>query len=234
MIKFFEKYPEILAVMSEREDGSMKLLKDSDLNLENRKRFFDKIGVGERKIVAAEIVHGATVEVVDSSSPEIILGADALVTLDKNIFLSITVADCIPVYFYEPKNGFFGIAHCGWRSIVEGIIKNIIEKFVELGGRMENLQVALGPGINQCHFEIKEDVLDKFKKYPEFIDKRSGAYFVDLKGIIKKQLTECDVDSENVENNEDCVFENKRYFSYRRDKTDPVEAMVAVIGEKNL
>lgn len=234
MIKFFENIPEVLAVMSERGDGSMKLFKDSDLNLENRMNFFERIGVDKNKVIAAEIVHSANVGIVNSVSSEVISGADGLVTRNKNVFLSVTVADCIPVYFYEPKHQIVALAHCGWRGIVGGIIKNTLEKIQELGGKNENLKIALGPGINNCHFEIQKDVLDEFSAYPEFVIRREEKIFVDLKGIIEKRLVELGINPESIENNNDCTMENDRYFSFRRDKPEKTEAMVAIIGMKNI
>lgn len=232
MIKFFENIPEILAVMSERKDGSMKLFSDSDLNLENREIFFSKVGISKNKIVAAEIVHGTKVAIVDNSSPDFILGADGLITKDANIFLSVTVADCIPIYLYESRQNIIGVIHCGWRGIVDGIIENAMGKIFDLGGKSENLKVVLGPGINKCHFEIKEDVLDKFSNYPEFVIRRNEQIFVDLKGIIKKQLNNFKINTENIEDNDECTMESGRYFSFRRDKPKITEAMVAVIGMK--
>lgn len=231
MLKFFENYPEILAVMSERVDGSMKLFKGNDLNVENRKRFFGKVGIDEDNVVAAEIVHGTTVEIIDESSLKIIPGADGLVTKGRSIFISVTIADCIPVYFYEPEQKIIGIAHCGWRGIVAGITRNAVAKISELGGSPENLKVVIGPGINKCHFEIKEDVLDKFKNYPEFIIRKDQKIFVNLKGVIMQQLDELGIKPENIENDDECISENKdKYFSFRRDKPETPEAMVAVIG----
>lgn len=230
MIIFFTKFPELLALMSEREDGSMKLFADSSLNLENRKRFFQKIGISENKIIAAEIVHENKVEIVDETSPNMILGADGLVTKSKNVFLSVTIADCIPVYFYEPRQKIIGIAHCGWRGIVAGVIETAVEKIIELGGKVENIEIAFGPGINVCHFEIQEDVLNKFNDYPEFIIRKDEKIFVDLKGIMRKQLGNLNIAFENIEDNEECTMESDRYFSFRRDKPEKVEAMIAVIG----
>lgn len=230
MIKFLKNIPEVMAVMSEREDGSMKLFKESGLNWENRARFFAKIGVGENNVVSAEIVHGTKVEIVDSTSAEIVSGADGIVTNDKNIFLAVTVADCIPVYFYDSERKVIGLAHAGWRGIVNGVIGNTVEKISELGGAPDDLKIAFGPGINVCHFEIKADVLDKFSDYPKFVVKRDGKIFVNLKGIIKKQLTALQIKSENIEDSSECTFENNRYFSFRRDRPETIEAMVAVIG----
>ena len=233
MIKFFQNKLEVLAVMSERNDNSMKLFIDSDLNLENRKRFFKKISISKRKIIAAEIVHGNKVEIVEEKSKEMIMGADGLITKDNNVFLSVTIADCIPVFVWESKAKIVGIAHCGWRGIISGIIENIIKKVIESGGKVENIKIAMGPGINQCHFEIREDVLDKFNKFSEFVLERDGKIFVDLKGIIKKQLSELEINFRSIENNSECTMENEqKYFSFRKDKPEKVEAMVAIIGMK--
>lgn len=231
MLKFFEKYPEVLAVMSEREDGSMKLFKDNELNLENRNKLFEKIGIDKNSVVAAEIVHGVNISVVDNSDVKIVLEVDGLATNKQNIFLSITVADCVPVYFYEPKSNIIALAHCGWRGIAQNIIKNTLEKIENLGGKVQNIEVALGPGIKKCHFEIKEDILNQFKKYPNFIEKRDSKIFIDLKGIIRKQLIELRIKLENIEESDECTFENSnKYFSYRRDNPEVIEAMAAIIG----
>lgn len=230
MIKFFKNEPEILAVMSEREDGSMKFHESSSLILKNREIFFERNGIDVKKVITAEIVHGVKIEVVDSSSPGFVLKADGLITQDENIFLSVTVADCIPVYLYESEKKIVGVIHCGWRGIVGEIIEKTIEKILSIGGKSENLKIALGPGINSCHFEIKENVLGNFGNYPEFIIKREDKIFIDLKGIIKKQLVGFGIKIENIENNNECTLENDKYFSYRRDKPKVVESMIAVVG----
>lgn len=232
MIKFFEKYPEIIAVMSEKQDGSMKLFKDGDVNLDNRNNFFRSIGINSNQVISAGIANRTNVKIVSANNPKIIYETDGLITNDKNIFLSITVADCVPAYFYEPKNGILGITHCGWRGVAGGIMENTLDKIFELGGKAENIAVVVGPGICKKHFEIKEDALNKFRSYPEFIIRSDDRIFIDLKGIIKKQLGNFQIKSEKIEDNPECTFENNKYFSFRRDKPKIIEAMVAIIGTK--
>lgn len=234
MIKFFENIPEILAIMSEQKDGSMKLF-DGNWNLdngngENRKKYFEKKGINNSDVVFAYLKNGTNVEIVEKNQPRIIKETDGIVTKQRNIYLAITAADCIPVYFYETTNKIIALSHCGWRGIVDGIIKNTVNKILEIGGKIENLKIAFGPGINKCHFEIKEDVLDKFGNYPEFIIRREGKMFVDLKGIIRKQLADFGINFESIEDNNECTMEGDKYFSYRRDKPKIAEAMIAVIG----
>lgn len=238
MIKFFEKYPEITAVMSEKKDGSMKFFKTGVLNLENqenRQQFFAESGIEKDKVIYAYLKNGVNVTTVEDNKLKIIPETDALITRQKNLYLSVTVADCVPVLFYDTSAKIIGIAHAGWRCIVGGIIKNTVQKITESGGRPENIVIALGPGINVCHFSIKADVLDEFKDYKEFLIEKDSQQFVDLKGIIKKQLLDLGIKPENIENNNECTFNNAdRYFSYRRDKMDQenMEIMLALIGMK--
>ncbi len=232
MNNFFEKHPEIYAVLSEKEDGSMKILRDGR-NEGNRNDFFDRIEVDPDSIVSADLANGNGVAVVDDAGKRIIEKTDGLVTKNKEIALAITVADCIPVFFFEPEKNIIAIAHAGWRGIVGRIVPKTIEKMKELGGDAQKLKVALGPGINVCHFEIKEDVLGEFDEYEEFIIKKESKIFVDLKGIIIKQFESGGVAAGNIENDNECTYESEKYFSYRRDKTEVIEAMIAIIGFKN-
>ena len=43
---------------------------------------------------------------------------DGLYTSDKNILLTLVFADCVPILFYAPKQGFVGVAHAGWKGTV--------------------------------------------------------------------------------------------------------------------
>jgi len=113
---------------------------------------------------------------------------------------------------------------------VGGIIKYTVNKIQEVGGSIENLYVGLGPGIGACHFEIREDVLDKFKKYDKFIVENKNKIFVDLKGIIRNQLLDLNIKNNNIEDDKVCTFDSDKYFSYRRDRPREVEAMIAIIG----
>jgi len=261
MLKFLKQFPEVLAVMSEKSDGTMRLLGDG-ANRENRNRFFEKAGIDIRQAVGAKLENGNNVKIIFDSQENIINQTDALITKKKNIFLSVSVADCLPVFFYEPRVKIIGLAHAGWRGIAGGVIENTMKKITELGGMAENLKIALGPGINKCHFKVGEEVADKFKNYKEYIlpphldcralnstanqdisansaersrcegKEKNNKYFIDLRGIAKSKLNELGVKSENIEDSNICTFCSKNLFSFRRDKPETVEAMVAVIGMK--
>lgn len=208
--------------MSLAEDGSMK-------GDENRRRFFEKNNINKERIVKINQTHGKEARIASDSNLKDRLDADALVTKEKDIILSVGTADCVPVFFYESEKKIIGIAHAGWRGTVRGIISNTINKILELGGEAENIHVVLAPGINSCHFEVKQDVAEKFENYKEFIVRKNERIFIDLKGVIKKQLRELGVPPENIENYIDCTHCDRKYFSYRRDNPAVVETMISLI-----
>jgi len=234
MKKYFKQFPKVVAAMSGKEDGSMKLF-DKDWRLDkktekNRKKYFKKIGIKSENVVYAYLKNGTNVKLIKDAHLQIIKNDDGLITKQNNLYLAITAADCIPVYFYDAKQNIIGLAHAGWRGIAGGIIGNILEKIIEAGGNTENIHVFLGPGINDCHFEINKDIMEKFSEYPEFVLRREEKIFVDLKGIIKKQLLTLNVKEKNIDSDSDCTYCSENLFSFRRDKTEPLEAMIAIIG----
>lgn len=56
---------------------------------------------------------------------------------------------------------------------------------------------------------------------------------IHMVGIIIRQLREKSIKQENINATDECTFDlNEKYFSYRRDKPETIEAMVAYIGIK--
>lgn len=220
--------------MSDRSDGSMRLFIDGVLDKQyekNRKNFFTKIGVNYDNVISAYLVHEASVKNIRNNKQKIIPRIDALVSKEKNIFLSVTSADCIPVLFYEPMAKIIGIAHAGWKGVVKKIADRTIEKIVKLGGSPKNIRVAMGPGINKCHFDIGKRIGEKFIPYKKIMEKRGDRYYIELKDIIKKQLLNSGIIEKNIENENDCTFCNpKKYFSYRKEQDKNVGLMIILIG----
>jgi YfiH family protein len=158
----------------------------------------------------------------------VIENCDGLATGMPNKFLTVTVADCFPIYFFNPATNTVGLAHSGWR----GTVANIPGEMVKVMGKNAGVIMAgIGPGIQSCHFKIKKDILEKFLAYPESIIHRGNKIFIDLPLIIRKQLTKAGVRPKNIENCAECTFCLKdKYFSFRRDKPKAAQTMIAYIG----
>lgn len=264
MLTFFRQFLEVQAVISERKDGSMKVFSERpEDNRENRKRFFEEQGILSDRVVNAGLVHGTNVEIitphnvtdyrrsyfignnkksgVNKMKGGVVLDTDGLVTREKNIFLSVTAADCLPVFFSDPIAGVVGIAHAGWRGIVLGVIGKTLEKMSECGAAKENVSVAIGPHIGVCHFEIQTDILPRFAQYEKYVIKKEGKsqsiandvtrLFVDLEGIVKEQLRAAGIAKTHIETSPLCTFcESQTFFSYRRERSKEPQVMVATIG----
>jgi polyphenol oxidase len=237
----FENYPELLAAVSGKEDGSCRVRLAGDATVdtaarENRKTFAQKIGVGYENIVSGDLVHGNTIAVVSKTDAgRVLAGVDGIVTNARGVFLSVTVADCLPVFLYDPVLGNIGLVHCGWRGLSKNIIESATAKMVlDLGSAPHNIRAAIGPGIGVCHFEVQNDVLEKFSKYRDrALKQEGGKTYLDLKRIAHLQLLREGILQDNIETSGECTHcLDSKYFSFRRDKPQVLETMMAVIGFK--
>ena len=239
MFEIFKKYPNIIAAVSRKEDGTMKLsgasMGDEEI-IENRERFLGKLGIEDGLTVKAGLVHGNNVNVISNEEAgKVIKKTDGLITADKNLFLIITVADCLPIFIYDPEKEIIGLVHSGWRSLAQNILTLNVEKMTEdFDSLPKDILVGIGPGISQCHFEVKEDLLVEFKPYlGDALLNKNGKLFLDLKKIAKIQLINLGVREKNIEISQECTFcLPDKYFSFRRDRPKTSQTMMAVIGKR--
>jgi len=224
------KINNIIFGLSKKEDGQMILREDGE-GLKNRIKYFSNLGVNTESIVSSGIIHSNNVAIISNSDKgKTIKGNDGSITNTKNICLTVTVSDCLPVFIYDEKKEIIGIAHASWRCIVKNIVHNMIEKFKnQYHSSPKDLKVFIGPHIKKCHFEVKKDILDKFSKYQEFTTKKDSQYFIDLEEIVKKQLVFLGLNSKNIKISSECTYCNKEYFSFRRDRPERVTSQVAYI-----
>jgi polyphenol oxidase len=232
----FNKLPNFLIALSLREDKNMKVyyeFRKDDRALINRERFLNKVGLSGKNVIGVKSVSGDNIEIVTKEDRgNFIHNTDGLITNNKNVYLSITIADCLPVVIFDPQKEVLSLVHSGWKGLEKKITKKAIRKMEEsFGVDSKELLAGIGPGIGGCHFEVKEDFLIRFKSYPEAIIKKNGKSYVDLKLIAKRQLEEAGIKPENINISPVCTYcQADIYFSYRKDKSEPVQAMMIVAG----
>ncbi len=210
MIEFF---------FSDKSHGSMSVP-------ENRDLFLKEKGIDKKSLVCAGLVHENGVSVVKKlDGGRTVKRKDALITKDSNLFLSVTVADCLPLFLWDEEAGVVAVAHAGWRGVKAGIATSVLNEMKNLS--CKNIKAAIGPGIGVCHFQVMKDVADRF---PSFTEIRGGVMFVNLKQALREDLRLSGVD--NVEISKDCTYcAKERYFSYRRDKK--LNTMITIIVNKS-
>jgi YfiH family protein len=223
----------ILTGYSERSDGSMYLSAegfDSE-NVANRRQYFDRIGAKEMKIVAAGLVHGTGVGFVDADTPAYLPETDALVTAEQDMLLTLTGADCFPLFFRDEEAGVVGLAHAGWRGIAAGIVEATVEALVRLGAEPGRIRLRMGPGICRKCFEVGEEVARVFLDIPGAVVWEEGVIRIDLPAVIRYRAARAGILLGWISGPEACTScLPERYFSYRRDQPDVLETQVAFIG----
>ncbi len=108
--------------------------------------------------------------------------------------LTVTAADCMPVYLFDPVTGARGLCHSGWKGT--GIAADAVAMMEKtLGCRRENLVAVLGPSIGSCCYRVDRERWDLFRsRWGEGgAVRREGDYFLDLRGANRGLLEEAGV-----------------------------------------
>jgi len=237
-----DKEPNIKAIFTTRHGGVSSAPYDT-LNFsfqrndrkenvfENFRRLLGKTGVPMDRMVLSKQVHGSTVSIVDERHcgmgfiKEHTLGdTDGLITASKGVALVTFYADCTPVYLYDKREGVIGLVHSGWCSTIANIsaiaVKTMKNHF---NCKSENIIAAIGPHINECCFEIGNDVYREFvEKLPfsrNMIKPYGEKWKADLSGIITQSLINESIDERNIYDIKRCtVCEKELFFSHRGEK----------------
>lgn len=210
----------------------MKYINRESASIFNRKRYFESIGIDPAKVVIAGLIHGNDVKIMtEVDAGKHIPDVDGLVTNCPGVVLSVTAADCLPVYFIDQNKSVIGLAHAGWRGTAKNMAGTMVDKMVkEFACDPKNIFVYIGPYIKACHFEV-ENVIEEFIKYPSSIHREASRTTLDLGRITQEQLVLSGVAENHIVVSDECTYcLNEKYFSYRRDKPTEIEAMVAFIG----
>jgi len=204
---------------------------DNGLSLNNRAKFFKRLKLDSSDMVACDLVHGIKIKTVTKKDAgKIIIATDGLVTKEKNLILTVTAADCLPLYFFDQKQQVIGIAHAGWRGVWQNLAGEMVLKMKKQFHCLpENFNVYIGPHIKKCHFDINPELSAQFEKYKKFLFNNSKSIKIDLSGIVRQQLIEAGIKKANIKVSPDCTYCHKKYFSNRRDKPKVVEAMMGYI-----
>ncbi len=194
---------------------------------EDRKRLAEIIGLNSEKLVVPKQVHGHRVQYC--KSPGELADTDAIISNSENVVLSIQVADCIPLFILDKNSKMVGLVHAGWKGTAKGIVSKTIHEIKIHNESQNNIMVLIGPSIKQCCFEIGPEVADEFSN--DYLVQGSGdRSFLDLQGVVKKQLMNVGIKNENIIDLDECTCcQPKKYYSYRRDGKQ-AGRMIAVCG----
>jgi len=207
--------------LNENEDFNCSILFGQEQVEINRKIAKNAIGGDDATLASVRQTHSSDVVVFDGTMPKDYQPkADALITKQSGIALSILTADCTPILFADAKAGVIGAAHAGWQGAVGGIIANTIDAMIEIGASKNNIIAAIGPTISGASYEVgaerAADIINANIRAKEFIYILSNASreHFDLPKFVLAELRLAGI--ENVEQVGGCTCANSdEYFSHR-------------------
>ena len=195
----------------------------------NRALFFHALGISSDRIAIPRQVHSSILHY--AKDPGAYPDCDGLITDMPEVFLCVTVADCLPVLVLDKKRRIVAAIHAGWRGTAGTIaLKGVIRMIEEFHCSPEDMVVSVGPGAGSCCYNVGADVARLFA--PEFVREDGEKVFIDLKAAITSQLLLCGIRRDAIDVSTHCTIDAPALFhSYRRDNKRSGR-MMAVIGLK--
>lgn len=194
---------------------------DEALVRRNRARLAAHEGFALDDLQVTKHVHGTRVWVVGEPLPEP-PEFDGLVCDHPGPVLGAFAADCVPILFGDPRARVCGAAHAGWRGTVGGVAERVVERMIERGAHADDIQVALGPSIGPCCFEVGPEVVAAFRERFGELDGLVVAGpkkpHLDLRVALIASLGAAGVAPAHIDAEPPCTrCHPDRFFSYRRD-----------------
>jgi purine-nucleoside/S-methyl-5'-thioadenosine phosphorylase / adenosine deaminase len=185
------------------------------------------VGIHDGRIVTMKQVHGDNIVEVKDKNLKEAGEADGMMTGEKDIYLGVLTADCVPLLFVAPKQKLAAAVHAGWRGTMEGIAEKTVRLFkTQYDVEPNDLEVALGPSIGVCCYEVKDDVTGPLmKKWGKLttpsIFIREGKSFVNLRRLNRDILRACGVLGNKLFQVGPCTScAADEFFSYRRERRE--------------
>jgi YfiH family protein len=177
-------------------------------------------------------VHSRIVVPIDARSPQECreIQADGLSCGKAGLLLTVTVADCLPIFIADRRRGAYAIVHSGWKGT--GILLDAVGLMrQEYGSRPEDLSVTIGPGIGACCYSVPMDRWDAFRQEfgPASVAGGEGAFRLDLRRANVDLLRKAGISDLAVV--EDCTACSPDLGSYRRQGPGSFTRMLAFIGK---
>jgi YfiH family protein len=215
--------------ISTKEHGDMQ-------NPLNREKFAGQLSINSNFLKGMNQVHGTDVVVIDKSNFYETIKADAMITKQKNVFLSVVTADCIPVLFVDPTTQMVAVAHAGWKGLLNGVISETITQMQKMESDPSRILVGLGPSIRSCCYIIDNTRAHQFLTvFPDWGDKivlsKNGQQYLDMQTLAFLQLVSCGIEALHIMDLHVCTRDNESFYSYRREGNSPeFGEFVSIIG----
>jgi hypothetical protein len=154
------------------------------------------------KVVRMRQVHGDRIVRVRGVEQEI-GDADGMMTDVAGLALAVLTADCVPLLMVHPSRGVGAAVHAGWRGTVAGIAAEAVRAAEsELGTGVAGWQVAMGPSIGGCCYEVDAEIGERLEsrwgRLPEAWSRVGEKGQLDLRQANRAILVTCGVEPDMI------------------------------------
>lgn len=233
----FRDLPHLLCALSTRLGGhsgaplgmnlSFAVGDDERMVARNRQTFFGALGIREDDVVFLQQVHGT--RVICPDAPVRGEPADGSVTTTPGVYLSVTIADCVPVFLADPAVPAVGALHAGWKGTAGKIVGEGVRTMTDaLSASPGRLQAYIGPSAGACCYAVGEEVAALLPA--DCVRSENGRLFADLKAANTQALLAAGIPRTNIVVDPACTICGATLFhSHRRDGARSGR-MMGVIG----
>jgi Uncharacterized conserved protein len=223
-MKLFNLGKCVRIALSDRNDGSMKVLLEADDKApERRANFLEKLNLTPESTAFVKVLYDRDDyckfdEVSEAFSLPLsgdVTTCDGLVTADSGIGIFLPLADCLGVVLFDKNSGALMVVHCGRHTVLqEGAFKAVGFMRLKFGVDPGDIVVWLSPSAGK-------------KKYPIY----------DLEGIslqeaVVRQLVSAGVGKEKIELSTIDTTSDMEYYSHSQGDTLNRFAICAVRSSK--
>ncbi len=204
---------------------------------ENLERMHRALNLEASATVDAKQAQSNRVAVIDRSQRGTrVQDVDALITNVRGLPLMLRFADCVPIFFYDPKRRVIAVAHAGWRGTISRVVTNTVKTLQEtFGSQPQDLIACVGPSIGPCCYEVGVDVQararESFPSHDGFLERHNGSIHLNLWAANAQQLRELGV--EQIEVSGVCTSDHTEdFYSWRREhaQTGRFAAIISLAG----
>ncbi|MEX0806019.1 MAG: peptidoglycan editing factor PgeF [Candidatus Binatia bacterium] len=243
----WEKYNELLHGFLGRQGGrssgpyaglnlSFRVGDDHHVVKDNMCDMKGAVGIHSGRVVTMTQVHGDNIIDIKDRNLKEAGEADGMLTEQSGIYLGVLTADCVPILFVAPAQKVIAAVHAGWRGTMAGIAAKTVKLLLEEHSVLPSeIEVALGPSIDACCYEIGEDVsrplIDKWDDLAgSCIQSRNRRTYLHLRNLNQAILHRAGIPESQIFQIGPCTrCAQEEFFSYRREKKE-TGRQISLIG----
>jgi len=154
-------------------------------------------------------------------------GFDGHATAAPGVALTVSVADCIPVFLVDDDARAIALLHAGWRGVAGNILEVGLAALAGLAGtRPERVWLHAGPAICGACYEVGPEVHEALG----LARPRTGST-IDLRGALARRARQSGIATERVTISAHCTKCGPgRFFSHRGGERGRQMAVLGILA----